>query len=153
MTQQFAGQNQVFGLLPDALDAARPHFAPHCDEAERLAADAQVVLEPLAATLAAHLLHPGQVLGVQEGLCGPAAARLVQDVPLPLVLVEGGGRAGRQVTLEEIVKALVPSGTLTWSFVPGRGLTGQQEAYGDGEESPEPGRHHPRSMPKRTGRP
>lgn len=95
VAQHLAGQDQVLGFLPDALDAARPHLAPHSDEGERLAADAQVVLEPLAAPLTAHLLHPGQVHGVEEGLRGPAAARLVQDVPLPLVLVEGGGRAGR----------------------------------------------------------
>lgn len=34
VAQHVAGQDQVLGLLTDALDAARPHLAPHCDEGE-----------------------------------------------------------------------------------------------------------------------
>lgn len=77
VAQHLTGQDQVLGFLSHALNAARPHLTPHGDKGERLATDAKVVLEPLAALLAANLLHPVQVLGVEKGLRGPSAARLV----------------------------------------------------------------------------
>lgn len=107
VSQHLAGQDQVLGLLSDALDAAGSRFAPHRHKGERLVADAQVVLVRLPPLAGAHLPHPVQVAWVEEGLRGSAAAGFVLDVVLPLLPVQRGRRPGRQVALQEGFVALV----------------------------------------------
>lgn len=101
VSQHLAGQDQVLGLLSDALDAARPGLAPYRHERELLLADAQVLLVRLPPLAGAHLLHSVQVFRVEEGLRGPAAASFTLDVVLPVLPVERGRGSGGQVALQE----------------------------------------------------
>lgn len=107
VSQHLAGQDQVLGLLSDALDATRPGLAPYRHESELLLADAQVLLVRLPALAAAHLHHFVQVLWVEEGLRGSAAARFALDVVLPVLPVQGGRGSQGQVALQEGFVALV----------------------------------------------
>lgn len=131
----------MLGFLPDAPDAAGSRLTPHRDEGEGLAADAQVLPVRRPAPAGAHVPHPVQVLGAQEGLGGPAAARLAPDELLPFVLVERKGRPGGDVALDEGVVAVVPFGALAGSLVFSEGMAAQQEANGEREESPVGGHH------------
>lgn len=140
--QHLAGQDQVFSLLPDAPDAARPRFAAHGDETERLPADAQVLLVYLPPCVGAHVLHPVQVFRVEEGLGGSVAAPVVPDVLLPLVLVEVVGGPAANVALDEGVVGVVPLGELAGSVVFSQRPMPQQETDGEAEKSPE-GSHYP----------
>lgn len=97
----------MFGLLADALDAARSGLAPYRHESELLLADAQVLLVGLPPLAGAHLLHSVQVFWVEEGLRGSAAAGFTLDVVLPVLPVERGGGSGGQVALHEGFVALV----------------------------------------------
>ena len=82
----------MLGLLLDVAYPAGADFAAHSEEGEGLAADAQVLLVPLAPLAAAHSLHPLQIARVQKGLRGPVTA-LLADVILPNVLVQAVGCA------------------------------------------------------------
>lgn len=135
VAQHFTAQDQMLGFLPDASNAARSRLTPHCDESERLPTDAQVVLVPLPAFVGAHLVHPRQVLRIEEGLRGSATAGFVHDVVLPLGPVERSGSAGWNVPLEEGLVAPVRSGALAGSIVHGQSLMSQQEADGKSEKA------------------
>lgn len=141
VAQPLAGQDQMFGFLPHAPDPARARRAPHRDEGEGLAADAQVLLVHGAALVGAHRLHPGQVARPQEGLRGSVTAPVELDVILPLVLVQRLGSAGADVAFDERVEAVVPSGELARGVVLSRRGTSHEETGGEGEQSPE-GSHH-----------
>lgn len=139
-SQQLAGQDQVLGLLPDALDAAGPGLAADRHEGELALTDAQVLLVGLPPFAGAHLPHAVQVFGAEEGLRGSAAARFALDVVLPVLPVQRGGGSGGQVALQEGLVALGGAGGLAGGLVPDEGVTAQQQAEGKSEE--EPGRRH-----------
>lgn len=135
VVQNLAGQDQVFGFVLDAPDAAGSLLAPDGGEGEGLPADAQVVLEHLPSAAGAHGLDPAQILWMQEGLRGPVAAAVVLDVGPPLVHVVAGRRLRADVAPDEGVEAVVPPGALARGVVFGRRLVVEQEE--DGEENPE----------------
>lgn len=139
-SQHLAGQDQVLGLLPDALDAAGPGLAADRHEGELALADAQVLLVRLPPLAGAHLPHAVQVCGAEEGLRGSAAAGFALDVVLPVLPVQRGGGSGGQVALQEGLVALAGAGGLARGLVPDEGVTTQQQAEGKSEE--EPGRRH-----------
>lgn len=143
--QHLAGQDQMFGFLSHALDAARPRLAPHRDKSEGLLADAQVLLVHLPSRGGAHVPHLFQVFWFEEGLCGSATACLILYEGLPFVLVERSWCARENVALEESVVAIVPSGALAGSFVSGRRLMAQQQTDGKNEKTPE-GSHYPQVL-------
>lgn len=137
--QQLAGQDQVLGLPMDAAYPAGPGLAAHSDEGEGSAADAQVLLVLPAPLVAAHRLHPLQIAGVQEGLCGPVAAKLA-DVLLPLVLVQAFGRLRVHVPFDEGAVGVIPFGGLARQVVLGQGTVAQPETQqGQGDEALAPG--------------
>lgn len=142
ITQHLTGQDQVFVLLLDAPDATRARFTPHCDESERLPADAQVLFVGFPPFLAAHLPHPLQVFRIEEGLCGSATASLTLDVVLPFTLVERRGRASGNVALEKGVVALFPCRALAGSLISSIRWMTQQETGGQSEKSSESS-HYP----------
>lgn len=135
--QHLTGQDQMFVLLQHAPDATRARFTPHCDESERLPADAQVLLVGLPPFLAAHLHHPLQVFWIEEGLRGSAAARFTLDVVLPFALVERSGCARGKVALDKGVKALFPCRVLAGSLISSIRWMTQQETGGQSEKSSE----------------
>lgn len=138
--QHLAGQDQVLGLLSDALDAARPGLAPYRHEGELLLADAQVLLVRLPPLAAAHLPHSVQVFGVEEGLRGPAAASFTLDVVLPVLPVQRGRGSGGQVALQEGFVAPVGASALAGGLVSDEGVGTQQQAEAEREEKT--GRRH-----------
>lgn len=140
--QHLTSQDQMFGFLLDALDAARPRFTPHRDKSKRLLADAQVVLVCLPPIALAHILHLVQVFWTDEGLGGSVTARMLFDVIHPLVLVERGGSARGNVAFEECGIAIIPFGALAGSIILSKCLMTQQETDGKREKSLE-GSHYP----------
>lgn len=134
VAQHFTGQDQMLGFLPDASNAAGSRLTPHCDKSERLPTDAQVVLVPLPAFVGAHLVHPWQVLRMEEGLRGSATAGFVHDVVLPLGPVERSGSARGNVPLQEGFVTFSRAGALARGIVLGQGLMSQQEADGKSEK-------------------
>lgn len=137
-----AGQDEVFGLLLDAPDAAGSRFAPHRDEGEGLLADAEVLLEHLPSFAGAHGPHPVQLPRVDEGLRGSVAAPVVPDVALPLVLVRRGGSALSDVSFEEGLEAVVPFGGLAGGVVFPLDWLSQQGAESQSEKH-SGSRHYP----------
>lgn len=145
VSQHLAGQDQVLGLLSDALDAAGSGLAPYRHEGELLLADAQVLLVRLPPLAGAHLPHSVQVFWVEEGLCGSAAASFTLDVVLPVLPVQRGGGSGGQVALQEGFVALVRASALAGGLVPDEGVGTQQQAQGKSEEQAR-GRHSPPAL-------
>lgn len=142
--QDLTGQDQVFGFLSDAPDAAGPRFAPHGDEGERLVADAQVFLVDLPSSAGTHGLHLVQVARMEEGLRGSVTAPVGPDVLLPFILI-GSGRGSRaDVAGRELVEAVVPLGKLARSIILGKCAVSHQETQEDRENSPKSS-HDPRS--------
>lgn len=141
IAQHFTGQDQIFGIILNAPDAARPHYTPHRDKSERLLADAQVLLVYLPPFVRTHILHPVQVFWTEKGLGGSVTAPVIPDVILPFVLVERSGSTSTNVAFDEGVEAVVPFGELAGSIVFGKGLMTQQETDGK-RESPESS-HYP----------
>lgn len=135
IAQHLTGQDQMLVLLLHAPDATCARFTPHCDESERLPADAQVLLVGLPPFPAAHLPHPLQVFWIEEGLCGSAAAGFTLDVVLPFTLVERSGRARGNVALDEGVVALFPCRVLAGSLISSIRWMTQQETGGQSEKS------------------
>lgn len=129
VSQHLTGQDQMFGFLSDAPDAARPRLTPHRDKGERFPADAQVLLVLLPPFVGAHFPHPLQVFLGEEGLGGSVTASS-PDVFLPFVLVQRMGCARGNVALEESVVAVVPFGELAGSVVFGKCLMSKQEKDG-----------------------
>lgn len=142
VVQHFTGQDQMFGFLLDALDSARPRFAPHRDKREILLADAQVLLVDLPPVFRAHVLHPVQVFWMEEGLGGSVTAPVFPDVCLPFILVERRGSTRANVAFDEGAEAVVPFGDLAGSFVVSKRLMAQQETDGESKKIPESS-HYP----------
>lgn len=117
IAQNLTSQDQMFGFLSDAPDAARPHFTPHSDKREKLPADAQVLLVDLPPFVRAHFLHPVQVFWVEEGLRGSVTVPMVLDVLLPFILIKRRGSAWGNVAFDEGVVAIIPFGALAGSIV------------------------------------
>lgn len=134
LSQHLTGQDQVLGLLSDALDAARSGLAPYRHKSELLLADAQVLLVRLPPLAGAHLPHSVLVFGIEEGLRGSAAAGFTLDVVLPVLPVERGRGSGGQVALQEGFVALVGASALAGGLVSDEGVRAQQQAEGQGEE-------------------
>ncbi|KAF3839709.1 hypothetical protein F7725_018426 [Dissostichus mawsoni] len=141
IAQLITGQDQMFGFLFDAPDAARPRFAPHGDKAETLPADAHVFLVRCS-PLDVHSHHPVQVARLQEGLGGSGTVAVILDEIHPLVLVQSSRSIRGNVALLEVVEGVVPFGELAGSVVYGKGLMNQQETNGEKGENPE-GSHYP----------
>lgn len=123
----------MFGLLPDALDAAGSGLAADRHEGELLLADAQVLLVRLPPLAGAHLPHSVQVFGVDEGLRGSATAGFTLDVVLPVLRVRRGRGSGGQVALQEGLVALVGASGLAGRLVSDEGVRTQQQAEGKSE--------------------
>lgn len=142
IAQLITGQDQMFAFLSDALDAACPRFAPHCDKVETLPADTHVLLVRDSPLGCAHSHHPVQVARVQEGLGGSGTVAVILDEIHPLVLVQSSRSTRGNVALLEVVEGVVPFGELAGSVVYGKGLMNQQETDGEKGENPE-GSHYP----------
>lgn len=142
IVHNLTGQDQMFGFLFDAPDAARPRLTPDSDKRERLAADTQVLLECFPPLVCAHSFHSVLVFGTEEGLSRSVTAAVIPDVRLPLVLVERSGHARANVPFDKGVEGTVPFGGLAGSVVLGRCLMTQQETDGKSEKSPETS-HYP----------
>lgn len=140
--QHLTGQDQMFGFLSDAPDAARPRLTPHRDKSERLLTDAQVLLKGLPPFVRAHILHHVQVFLFEEGLRGSVTAPVIPDVLLPFVLVQRRGGARANVAFDEGVVTVVPFGELAGSIIFSQRLITQQEADAKSEKSPE-NSHYP----------
>lgn len=128
--QHLTGQDHMFALPDDVPDPAGALVAPHRDEGERLLADAQVLLEGLAACAGAHGPDPVQVFWVQEGLGGSLAAAVLLDVVPPLVLIQRGGQPRADVAPDESIVAVVPFGSLAGSVVVRARPMSRQDAGG-----------------------
>lgn len=144
VVQDLTGQDQVFGFLSDAPDAAGPWFAPHGDEGERLVADAHVLLVELSSSVGTHCLHLLQVTRMEEGLRGSVTAPVGPDVLLPFILIDSGWGSRADVTVHELVEAVVPLGKLARSIIFGKCVVSHQETQDDRENSPQSS-HDPRS--------
>lgn len=142
IVQNLTGQDQMFGVLSDASDTACPRLTPDSDKRERLSADAQVLLEGFPPFVRAHIFHPVQVFGTQEGLSRSVTATVIPDVRLPLIVVERSGYAGANVAFDKGAEAVVPFGGLAGSVILSRCLMTQQETDGKSEKSPEAS-HYP----------